>query len=728
MRAGQIVSKGGFQRTVFQFKSLLENWWGFAAAGAFAALVGQGFFRDISEPGADPVRLVATILLSSLLAARLVGRLRETHWSLSEEPGGVEGRFVRRARDVELGLLLVVTGHAVLQLTGGLSSPLYPMMYALAAALVAAHGVFVGGLVVASSVVLEGLAARAAGVGLADRVVATHAAFTIFFAAVGLVFLRAEIRRLRRQYRARLDEELERRLREAADYRLIGASLGSHSEEDRQAQLERLWYGSVEAIHESLFSILDLVKRSLGLQTCALLWSEDGSGRRVSLRELVSDSDLVSDRRSGLRSGVAGGVFRTGSPLHLCPVRQPVGAFAYYGGPETVGSFLAVPVREGGRVRGVLCCDRRHPEAFSRRDVQIAERAAEQVARTIQAERLFCSVERSKYEQERFFRASEMLNRAFGLDQVLQTAFEAARQIVQFDAGAVTLFEEKTKRHRVAAVFGAVPKEWEGLEFGDDNSLVAMAIRARHELPAGGRAKGRQYVCSTKHPLKGMASLLVLPLIGGDKVVGAFVLAAEEPGLFSTDRRGMLRVIGHQVAVAIQNAVMLRRLEEMATTDGLTGLLNHRTFQEKLDEMLARAQRSGRPLAMVLTDIDHFKSVNDTYGHPVGDKVLAGVARVLARCVRTVDVVARYGGEEFAIVLEETDGQGAVQLAERIRQEVSKLRFDSEQGPFQVTLSLGVAVYPEHGRAKKVLIDHADQALYRAKESGRNRVVFYGDL
>jgi diguanylate cyclase (GGDEF)-like protein len=190
----------------------------------------------------------------------------------------------------------------------------------------------------------------------------------------------------------------------------------------------------------------------------------------------------------------------------------------------------------------------------------------------------------------------------------------------------------------------------------------------------------------------------------------------------------MLTVIASHVAVKLTNAQLYGRMEEMATTDGLTGLSNHRTFQERFAEMLARAERTGGKQALLLTDIDHFKKVNDTYGHPIGDVVLRGVAQVVRDCVRKVDLAARYGGEEFGIVLEGTDLAGARQLAERIRSEVQKQVFQSPKGPFGCTLSLGIAVYPDDGRDGKTIIDHADQSLYSAKHNGRNRAVAFHDL
>jgi diguanylate cyclase (GGDEF)-like protein len=190
----------------------------------------------------------------------------------------------------------------------------------------------------------------------------------------------------------------------------------------------------------------------------------------------------------------------------------------------------------------------------------------------------------------------------------------------------------------------------------------------------------------------------------------------------------MLGVIANQVAISLQNGRMVQALEEQATTDGLTGLVNHRTFQERCAAMLGRADRHRFRVALILTDIDHFKKINDAYGHPAGDQVLGRVAAILKRSARKIDIVARYGGEEFAIVLEGTDRSGARQLAERIRQEVGEQSFESTKGRFAATLSLGVAVYPDDARTKQELITRADQALYAAKHAGRNRTVCHGEI
>jgi diguanylate cyclase (GGDEF)-like protein len=188
-----------------------------------------------------------------------------------------------------------------------------------------------------------------------------------------------------------------------------------------------------------------------------------------------------------------------------------------------------------------------------------------------------------------------------------------------------------------------------------------------------------------------------------------------------------LQVLTNQMAVAVTNAKMVRALREMATTDGLTGLLNHRVFQEELEKKLKSAERFGHPLSVIITDLDKFKSVNDTYGHPVGDVVLRSFSRVLGGAMRETDLVARYGGEEFAVICEQTDAEGALNLADRIREEMARQTFQTDTGEFHVTCSLGISTFPVHTKDKEKLVEHADQALYVAKQRGRNRAeVFRG--
>ena len=179
------------------------------------------------------------------------------------------------------------------------------------------------------------------------------------------------------------------------------------------------------------------------------------------------------------------------------------------------------------------------------------------------------------------------------------------------------------------------------------------------------------------------------------------------------ERRGLLREVEQKEAY-----------RQMSITDGLTGLHNHRYFQEVLSREVDRAQRYARPLSLLMIDIDDFKTYNDTNGHLAGDQALGELARVLGKSVRRVDFVARYGGEEFAMILPETASAGARAAAEHVRDEVAKAAFEREDvlPSGCLTVSVGVATLPDHADSPDSLIHAADQALYHAKREGKNRV------
>jgi diguanylate cyclase (GGDEF)-like protein len=196
---------------------------------------------------------------------------------------------------------------------------------------------------------------------------------------------------------------------------------------------------------------------------------------------------------------------------------------------------------------------------------------------------------------------------------------------------------------------------------------------------------------------------------------------------FDESYRELLGRLSTSAGLALEKLLVFEKANALATHDGLTGLFNHRTFQQVLADEITRAIRYTEPVSMVLCDIDHFKNINDTYGHPFGDTVLKGIANTLQISVRQdIDTVARYGGEEFAIILVKTDSSGAAETAERIRAAIAAVSFTAPGGKdVRVTMSFGIAEYKKHAREINELIAKSDKALYRSKETGRNRVEIF---
>jgi diguanylate cyclase (GGDEF)-like protein len=201
------------------------------------------------------------------------------------------------------------------------------------------------------------------------------------------------------------------------------------------------------------------------------------------------------------------------------------------------------------------------------------------------------------------------------------------------------------------------------------------------------------------------------------------VLAIVRDRPFTEEERALFGYLSQQTAVAIENADLHEQLRRQATVDELTGLANHRRFQDALAEEVTRTRRSGRPLALALLDIDDFKAVNDTFGHRHGDQVLEAVGSAISDACRVTDEPARYGGEELAVILRETDLDGALTVAESLRRAVETVAVPApDGGQTRVTVSIGVSALGaptfDHGQ----LIEAADVALYAAKRAGKNRV------
>jgi diguanylate cyclase (GGDEF)-like protein len=202
------------------------------------------------------------------------------------------------------------------------------------------------------------------------------------------------------------------------------------------------------------------------------------------------------------------------------------------------------------------------------------------------------------------------------------------------------------------------------------------------------------------------------------------VSIAREGRDFDEGEHDLFAYLAGQAAVSIENVDLHETISKQAVTDELTGLSNIRHFHDTLDAEMERSRRFGTHVGLMMLDIDDFKRINDTYGHQQGDLVLIEVGRVLRNLSRDIDEPARYGGEEMAVILPQTDVEGAELLAERMRAAVEGLRIDrlDGEGPLEVTASFGVASVPSTARDKDSLIAEADAALYRAKRAGKNRV------
>jgi diguanylate cyclase (GGDEF)-like protein len=220
-------------------------------------------------------------------------------------------------------------------------------------------------------------------------------------------------------------------------------------------------------------------------------------------------------------------------------------------------------------------------------------------------------------------------------------------------------------------------------------------------------------------------SYISVPMLLGDQVLGVISLQNYQPNVYSTDQVHMLETVATQASIAIENARLFAQMEQMATIDPVTELFNRSQFILLANREVERTLRYDKNMSAMMIDIDHFKRVNDTYGHAVGDQALYAIARLCKQTLRSIDIVGRYGGDEYALILPETDLESARLVAERLRQQADGLEISTANKMIHITVSIGVASLKETQKNLEFLLACTDQALYAAKQDGRNMVKIF---
>ncbi len=270
------------------------------------------------------------------------------------------------------------------------------------------------------------------------------------------------------------------------------------------------------------------------------------------------------------------------------------------------------------------------------------------------------------------------------------------------------------------------PPEWKGTRaFSASVGILGAAVKQHIELAKedylGGRTEWPAPASSLEE--SGVFPDLVAPVIWGGKIYGMLVTAGSPVSL--ARKRPYISMLADMVATAVQNSIAITEKDRQASTDQLTGLYNRTFFNPRFAAEVESARETMVPVSLLLFDIDHFKKVNDTHGHPAGDAILRRLAEIVTKSTRSTDVVARYGGEEFVIMMGATSKDQASAYAERLREKIAGSEFPvpGHDAPLQVAVSIGVSGFPEDGESPADLVKAADVALYEAKKGGRNRVV-----
>ncbi|MBN1758808.1 MAG: diguanylate cyclase [Chitinispirillaceae bacterium] len=439
---------------------------------------------------------------------------------------------------------------------------------------------------------------------------------------------------------------------------------------------------------------------------------------------------IIPEVRIPLGSGIIGRIGSEKKSFMTGDMKVYNARLEYYSTEEHINSLLAVPIISGqDELLGTLVLDSKDLQAFKDLDKETLKRFSSLAAALISTSRMRSIQERSARTFQTFYEASHRFTTTTKPEQIFEVLFGVIPTIAPCNRMIGIMFDQQRNVGQVTNVWGKNTEIVPGFTFPINAGLYSFVFQKRQQVAIGDfqQFNGKYYRFTPDETTSAsIRSLLIFPVLDDEqRCRGLFSVESDHQNIFTSEIEQVLTTLMENASVAFIRAVLYQRMERFATTDGLTGLNNHRHFQGMLAQEMERSKRYRRPLALLLMDIDHFKGFNDTYGHPVGDLVLKEIAVCIQKSVRRNDIPARYGGEEFVVIIPETDEKGARITAERIRSTIEQHTIISLDRQLKVTVSIGCSAFPENAPSQQVLIDTADKALYAAKESGRNRVVLY---
>ena len=390
-----------------------------------------------------------------------------------------------------------------------------------------------------------------------------------------------------------------------------------------------------------------------------------------------------------------------------------------------IHSWLGVPLIVHEQVIGMIALEKSEKNFYNNNHKKLASAFADQVAISLYNAQLFKEEHQRALELDALRETMFDVTNELELSQLLPAIVKRAVSLLNADGGELALYDADKQELKVVVsqsvgkdITGAVLSAGEGL-FGKvvqtlQPIIIPDYMRWEDHLPF--------YDGGVVH------SVIAAPLIIGKKLLGVIGIARIKSTVPFTDNdQNLLQLFGQQAAIAIKNAELFNQVQTLTKIDVLTGAYNRRGFNELCQRELAHAKRTHQPQSMLMIDIDFFKTINDQYGHPVGDQILSLLSAELQKNLRQTDILCRYGGEEFAILLPETNIQTAKHIAERLRINISNHSFEVTKLSLHLTISIGISW--SNGEAAELddLLDRADEAMYQAKRSGRNRVCVYNE-
>ena len=511
---------------------------------------------------------------------------------------------------------------------------------------------------------------------------------------------------------ARLFEDAKKRAEEAEKLSRVGSLVTSTLDQNE----------AIERILEQLAFVVPYDSASVLLEQGGNLVIVGGHG--------FKDANLVLGMTYELTDANPGAiVFTSNNPLVSKNIIEEFPSFRQIPQSEqAIRSWLGAPLTIKGKPIGILSLDAYDINKFTSEHSRLVAAFADQVSIALENARLYTEEVNSAARFKILYEFGQTIITKMKLDEMYPEIYSAVKKLMKTEYFSIALVDrEKELINDVFIMDRDKPIELESrnIKLG----LFGKVIRQRkpviyHSFSMDQVSdSGAVVVGNMEEDEEEISqSIIIVPLRSSAGVIGVLSAQSYTPNMYGDDDIEALELLAGNVAVGIENARLFTTIQNMAITDDLTGLYNRRKFYELATQEFERSRRYARPLSVIMLDIDHFKKVNDTYGHAIGDQVLQELARLAKTSLRTVDILARYGGEEFVIMLPETTIEEASKTAERFRVNTAKATLPTRVGNMSITISLGVVAQDDNCRNLEELLDRSDQAMYASKRTGRNKV------
>lgn len=476
-------------------------------------------------------------------------------------------------------------------------------------------------------------------------------------------------------------------------------------------------------VHEVFALILNSISILFDVQTCSLMLLDKRDMIFKTQTAFGEDESSIKSYKCKANEGLVGEVMAS----HQVAKSDGVFQILKAGFPENITSVISFPLFFGEKVEGIINV---FNTPLDEDEIKTISAFSNQAVMAIQNAQLRRVLKKRLVEISSFDKFSTDMKSAVNVDQLFEVILRELTKMVQAEQASLMILNEETEDLIVKMATGASSKIIKQFKIKKGDGLAGLVAETGQPILVRD-IKSDTRIKQKKRSRYKTDSFVILPLKVNNRTVGVINIADKVTGeIFNEEDLKLLTSFATQASIAIERSELYEKTEKLkkvSITDYLTNLVNRRYFQRRLREEINRANRHQLPLSLMMIDVDDFKYYNDRHGHLAGDEVLKIIGQILLGTVRNIDVVARFGGEEFAVISPQTPKEEASILAERIRAEVHDFYF--MHGDFQpqgrLTISVGLATYPEDAKDLENLINSADKALYKAKMNEKNKVIIF---